>query len=134
MSEHVVTITPPAATIIEVVAVAAPEVVVGAVGGRGPQGEPGPQGETGLQGPQGETGPAGPQGETTKFSADVGNGADTVIAVTHSLGTTDVVAQVFDVATGELVICDVARTSINVVTLTFATAPTSAQYRVTVVG
>ena len=39
------------------------DLMDGATGPIGPQGEPGPQGIPGEQGPQGEAGPAGPQGE-----------------------------------------------------------------------
>lgn len=48
------------------------------------------------------------------------SGAQTV---THSLGTTDVIVQLFDTSTGETLFADVVRTSINVVTVTFVTAP-----------
>lgn len=43
--------------------------------------------------------------------------------VTHSLGTTDVIVQLFDTSTGETLFADVIRTSINVVTVIFVTAP-----------
>ena len=43
--------------------------------------------------------------------------------VTHSLGTTDVIVQLFDTSTGETLFADVIRTSINVVTVIFITAP-----------
>lgn len=68
-----------------------------------------------------------------KYSAAIGDGSSTSITVTHSLGTQDVTVSVF-LASGtfEEVICDVEHTSINVVTLKFATAPTSGQYRVVV--
>ena len=71
---------------------------------------------------------AGRQGH----SASIGNGTDTAIAVTHSLGTRDVNVQVYDNTTFETVIPDVVRTSTSVVTLTFATAPTTNQYRVVI--
>ncbi len=71
---------------------------------------------------------AGRQG----FVTDIGNGTDVSIPVTHSLGTRDVNVEVYDNSTFETVIPDVVRTSTSVVTLTFAAAPTSAQYRVIV--
>jgi hypothetical protein len=42
------------------------------------------------------------------------------MVVTHSLGSTDVIVQVYELATGETVECDVVRTTGNVVTLGFA--------------
>ena len=48
------------------------------------------------------------------------SGAQTV---THSLGTTDVIVQLFDTVTGETIFADIVRTSTSVVTVTFVTAP-----------
>jgi hypothetical protein len=45
-------------------------------------------------------------------------------AVTHNLGTKHVIVQCYDTSTFETVYADVVRTSDNVVTLTFASAPT----------
>jgi hypothetical protein len=56
-------------------------------------------------------------------------------AVTHNLGTHDVIVQVFDVSTYAQVEVDVVHTSINVVTLSWASAGESAgAYRVVVIG
>ena len=71
---------------------------------------------------------------TKKVSADVGNGTNTSFAVTHNLGTRDIQVQVYDNATYDTVEVDVVRTSTNVVTVSFATAPTTNAYRVVVVG
>lgn len=65
-----------------------------------------------------------------RFVGNIGDGTATSIAVTHSLGTRDVKVEVWDVATYETILCDVVRTSTTVVTLSFASAPTSGQYRV----
>jgi len=54
--------------------------------------------------------------------------------ITHNLGTLDVVVSVYEVSTGALVEPDVAVTSVNVVTITFAVTPTVGQYRVVIVG
>lgn len=70
----------------------------------------------------------------TKYSADVGNGTDASIAVTHNLGTKDVIVSVREKSGDELVVCDVTATSTNVVTLGFAVAPANASLRVTVIG
>ena len=63
-------------------------------------------------------------------AANVGDGTNTVYAVNHNLGTRDVIVQVFDNATFETVFLDTTRTSVDTVTLTFATAPASNAYRV----
>lgn len=68
------------------------------------------------------------------FAANVGNGSSTSIAVTHNLGTLDVVVSVHLVSTGEEVDCDIVKTSGNVVTLNFATAPALNSLRCTVIG
>lgn len=71
---------------------------------------------------------------TRKHSEDVGNNSDTVFAVDHNLGTRDVTVQVYDNSTYDTVEVDVVRTSTTRVTVTFASAPTSNEYRVVVVG
>lgn len=69
-----------------------------------------------------------------KFNANIGNGAATAIAVTHSLGTKDVAVELRATADDAHVLADVVSTDINTVTITFATAPASNAYRVTVIG
>lgn len=69
-----------------------------------------------------------------KFSANIGNGSSTSIAVTHNLGTKDVKVTVRAVADDSHVLADVVSTDVNNVTVTFATAPATNAYRVTVVG
>lgn len=64
------------------------------------------------------------------YAATFGNGASTSFAITHGLNTLDVLVQVVEVATGDTVFVDTARTSTTVVTLTFTTAPTTNQFRV----
>jgi len=73
-------------------------------------------------------------GATTKYAASVGNGADSTITVTHNLGTTDVVVSLYTASSGEVVFADVTHATTNTVTLSFATAPTSNQYKVVVIG
>jgi len=53
-------------------------------------------------------------------------GGSTSIAVTHNLGTRDVIVQLYDASTYETVYADVTRTSTNVVTVGFASAPSAA--------
>lgn len=69
-----------------------------------------------------------------KYSANIGNGSSTSIAVTHNLGTKDVTVAVRLNADDSHVIADVVSTDINTVTITFAVAPASNAYRVTVIG
>ena len=71
---------------------------------------------------------------TKKVSASVGNGSNLSFEVTHNLNTEDVIVQVFDNATHDTVETDVVRTSVNVVTVSFTTAPASNAYRVVVIG
>lgn len=71
----------------------------------------------------------------TIYAANVGNGADTALTVNHSLGTRDVLVQVRDNSSPyDFVLVDVEATDTNNVTLRFATAPTSNQYRCIVMG
>ena len=71
---------------------------------------------------------------TRKFSANIGNGSSTSIAVTHNLGTQDITVAVRDTATQAGVLVDWVATDTNTVTLTFAVAPASNAYRATVQG
>lgn len=71
-------------------------------------------------------------GIAKRYATNVPTSASATI--THSLGTLDVHVAVYEVSTGLLVQPDVTLTSVNVVTLTFPTAPTSGQYRVVVLG
>jgi hypothetical protein len=75
-------------------------------------------------------------GATTKFAGDItGDGSTTAFAVTHSLGTKDVIVQVYEATTDALVHLDIVRTSTTVVTVTFAVAPINTKvYRVIVVA
>lgn len=69
-----------------------------------------------------------------KFSANVGDGSATSIAVSHGLGTKDVVVTLREVASDAGVLTDWTATDTNTVTLAFAVAPASNAYRVTVAG
>ena len=66
------------------------------------------------------------------YAANVGNASATSFALTHSLGTRDVIVLIYDNATYEQIYADVAMTSTTVVTVTFATAPASSAYRVVI--
>jgi len=69
-------------------------------------------------------------GAVGKYAATVGG--STSIAVTHSLGTTDV--QVAAYLSNALIECDVTITDANTVTLGFSVAPTASTIRVVVIG
>jgi hypothetical protein len=57
----------------------------------------------------------------------------TSLVVTHNLGSTDVIVQVYEVASGETVECDAIRTTGNVVTLGFCSPQTTNSLRVLVI-
>jgi hypothetical protein len=69
----------------------------------------------------------------SRVSANVGDNSSTSIAVTHNLGTRDVNVQVYRNSTPwDSILCDVERNSTSQVTLKFAVAPTTSEYRVVV--
>ena len=69
-----------------------------------------------------------------KASATIGDGAATTITFTHSLNTQDIAVSVKEVSTNAGVIVDWVANGVNTVQLTFGVAPTTGQYRVTVVA
>ena len=73
-------------------------------------------------------------GRIRKFSASFGDGSATQYDITHNLNSVDCHVEVVRVSDGVTVMCDVTRTSANVVRLNFVTAPTSNQYRCIVVS
>lgn len=73
-------------------------------------------------------------GRAKRFSQAIGDGSATAIAVTHSLGTKDIVASVREVSSDAKVDVDCVSTSTTVATFTFATAPAANAYRVTIIA
>lgn len=70
-----------------------------------------------------------------KYSTNVGDNSASAIVVTHNLGTRDVQVQIYtNSASYDTVEADVERTSADTVTVRFAVAPTTDQYRVVVTG
>ena len=70
-------------------------------------------------------------GEST-FATSIGDGTATSYAVTHNLGTTDVIVQLFDNSSLDTVYADVVRTNATKVTIDFGTAPATNDIRVLV--
>lgn len=69
-----------------------------------------------------------------KFTGTIGDGSATSIAVTHGLGSQFVIAQAYEVATNELVECDIIQTSGTQTTFSFSVAPASNAIRVVIIG
>jgi hypothetical protein len=70
-----------------------------------------------------------------KVAADIGDGSSTAITVTHNLATKDVWVTIYDKTTPFAVLyTDVEMATTNTVTIRFATAPTTNQYRAVVFG
>lgn len=73
--------------------------------------------------------------KTDVFTTTIGNGSSTSFTVTHNLGTRNVVVAIYETASPyEEVIADVYRTSTTTITIQTATAHTSGQYTVVVIG
>lgn len=74
-------------------------------------------------------------GGTTKYAANVGNNVLSTITVTHNLNSRDVVVSVHETASPyERVYPDIQHATADTVDLIFASAPSTNQYRVVVVG
>jgi hypothetical protein len=69
-----------------------------------------------------------------KSSATIGDGTATTLTITHGLNSQDVAVSVKEVSTNAGVIADWVANTVNTVQLTFGTAPTTGQYRVTVIA
>jgi len=67
-----------------------------------------------------------------EFSASIGDGAATSYTVTHNLNTRDVIVQLFDNSTYDTVFADVERTTVNTLTVSFASSPSLNDIRVLV--
>jgi hypothetical protein len=90
-----------------------------------------------LYGGTGATTAAGAKtnlGFMTRVAGLIGNNSDTTLAFTHNLNTEDIIVELYDAATKQTIYADVVRTSVNAISITFAYAPTTNQYRVVVIG
>lgn len=74
------------------------------------------------------------QSKADIFSVNAPSSTGTSAAITHNLNSTDVIVQVFEIATNQMVICDVTRTNANVVTLSFGASQAADTLRVVVMG
>ena len=74
------------------------------------------------------------EAQVKRFSANVGDASATSFVLTHSMNSRNIIVQVYDTATYEDVIADVERTTLNTITVTFATAPSGGAFRVVVQG
>lgn len=70
--------------------------------------------------------------KTGTYIANIGNASAVSFAVSHNLNTKDVTVDIYDNATGESIITDTLRNTVNQVTVTFGASaiPTTNQYRV----
>jgi hypothetical protein len=68
--------------------------------------------------------------EESTYATSIGDGSATSYAVTHNLGSQDVIVQLYDASSLDTVYADVVRTSTSVVTIDFAVAPTTNDIRV----
>ena len=74
-------------------------------------------------------------GGTRKHAALIGDNSATTITVTHNFNTKDVVVEVYEVASGyEKVYPDIKHATVDTVDFVFASAPTSNQYKVVIIG
>jgi hypothetical protein len=70
-----------------------------------------------------------------KYAITIGDGLATQFTLMHNLGTKDVTVQIFENNTSYAQVeADVEHTDINYVRINFASAPTSNEYRVVIVG
>jgi hypothetical protein len=69
----------------------------------------------------------------TSFSATFGDGVATTYNIVHSLGTEDLVWDVYEIATGDSVGVGFSRAGANAVDITMNPAPASNAFRVVIV-
>lgn len=73
-------------------------------------------------------------GKADTYSVQIGDGSATSYAITHNLGNTEAVCQVYEASSGDLVLTGIKRDSANQHTINFATAPSTNEYEVVVVA
>ena len=70
--------------------------------------------------------------DARSYAVSIGDGTNTSYTITHSLGTRDVIIQLYDSSSYDTVFADVVRTNTTQATITFASAPTTNDVRVLV--
>ena len=68
-----------------------------------------------------------------KAAANI-TGGSTSWVFTHNLNTKDITASVIEIATGDIVYADISATTVNTVTVTFASTIPASTYRIVVIG
>jgi hypothetical protein len=68
----------------------------------------------------------------TSYTTTIGDGSNTAYTVTHNLNSRNVIVQLYDSSSYETVYTDVERTTVNTLTVTFASAPTTGDITVLV--
>lgn len=68
-----------------------------------------------------------------KFTTIIGDGNATTFTITHNMNSSDVIVQISDVTTHEVVLANVAITSENAISVNFATAPAASAYKVVII-
>lgn len=71
---------------------------------------------------------------TRRYATNIGDTSASTFTITHNLNSLDVIVQVYTNSDGSEVMADVSRTGVNTVSVAVASAPTTDQYRVVVVG
>lgn len=72
-------------------------------------------------------------GKVGRYAVDIGDGTETQYTVTHNLNSRDVAVTIYRVASPyDEVLADVEHTTVNSLTVRFASAPTTNQFRVVV--
>lgn len=67
-----------------------------------------------------------------EYSTSIGDGSNTSYTVTHSLNSRDVIVQLYDASSYETVYADITRTTVDTLTVVFASAPTTNDIKVLV--
>lgn len=67
-----------------------------------------------------------------RYDQDIGDGVATAISIAHNLNSLDVVVSVFEKATGKDVGVDIARTSVNIVTITTNSPMATGAFRIVI--
>lgn len=67
------------------------------------------------------------------FATNIGDGTNTTYTINHNLNSKDVVVDLYEISTGETVYADITRPTVNTAVVSFATAPTTNQYRVIII-